>query len=397
MTIESASPRPTLRQRVSLYPGQFIGAMVMVSLGPLLDPLMRDLDVPLSRGGVISALFFVGGVLGILVVNCVMAKVSVTRTIVTGMALQGVGLVAGSTAQDLWTLLPALFVAGLGGVFVNTICWIWLPAHVKENMAAAALLMISFFALGMIVTPVVLGIVMDAGATWRWILVAEGGVSLLAASFFAVFPLLDVTGRQNIRPQQLSRVVNHNRGLLLAIVVAIFMYTGAETSFNVWLPKFQIDVFGASDAWASLSVTLFWIGIIAGRLIMVPLTKRFSPSRLLLVCAAILAVMAVGVALAPTLATSMIFSVGAGLGASAAYGLIGSYAGHFPGWYSGVVSSLFVLGGSFGCALFPYIFGPLASAGGFRFALAAVALPALAFGALSFLIHSRSQEREPSG
>jgi len=371
--------------------------MVMVSLGPLLDPLMRDLDVPLSRGGVISALFFVGGVLGILVVNCVMAKVSVTRTIVTGMALQGVGLVAGSTAQDLWTLLPALFVAGLGGVFVNTICWIWLPAHVKENMAAAALLMISLFALGMIVTPVVLGIVMDAGATWRWILVAEGAVSLLAASFFAVFPLLDVTGRQNIRPQQLSQVVNHNRGLLLAIVVAIFMYTGAETSFNVWLPKFQIDVFGASDAWASLSVTLFWIGIIAGRLIMVPLTKRFSPSRLLLVCAAILAVMAVGVALAPTLATSMIFSVGAGLGASAAYGLIGSYAGHFPGWYSGVVSSLFVLGGSFGCALFPYIFGPLASAGGFRFALAAVALPALAFGALSFLIHSRSQEREPSG
>jgi len=52
---------------------------------------------------------------------------------------------------------------------------------------------------------------------------------------------------------------------------------------------------------------------------------------------------------------------------------------------------------AFGCVLFPYIFGPLAGAGGFRFALAVVALPALAFGALSFLIHSRSQEREPSG
>lgn len=161
---------------------------------------------------------------------------------------------------------------------------------------------------------------------------------------------------------------------------------------NVWLPKFEIDVFGASDSWAGLAVTLFWVGLTAGRLVVMGLTRRFSPSRLLLLCSGAFAVFAVAVALAPGQSTSLVLAVGAGLGASASYGLIGSFAGRFPGWQSPVATSLFILAGGVGSIAFPYIVGPLASAAGFRIALAVLAVPAVVYGAASLLIHSRVGE-----
>lgn len=384
---------PSLRQRFPLYPSQVIGAMIMASLGPLLDSMMTDLGIPLSRGGIISAGFFVGGVMSIVVVNTAMARVPAKRMLIFGMLLQGLGLlVAGLVSWDLWSVTLACMLGGFGGNFANTICWMWLPAHVKEHLAAALLLMITFFATGMIATPFIVGIAIDLGASWRWILAVEGGISAIAGLAYIGLPFLDICGRQNVRLVHLKQIFARNRGLLVGMLVAIFVYTGAETVLNVWLPKFNIHLFEAGDTWASFSVTLFWIGLIAGRLMIMPLTKRFAPSRLLLFCACVLTVMTIAVAFAPSLAASLALTVGAGLGASASYGLIGSYSGHFPDWESGVVSSSFILVGSLGCAVFPYLFGPLADAAGFRAAMAMVAVPAIIYGLLSFVIRARAGE-----
>ena len=307
--------------------------------------------------------------------------------------LQGVGLVAaGLVPWNLWSLFAAYLLVGFSGALINTTCWVWVSAHMKQDRAAAALRMILFFALAMMSVPLILGVALDAGASWRWILVAEGCLALLVAATAGFLPLLDVCGRQNIRLSQFREVVAHDRKLLLGIVIAGFTYVGAEMTLNIWLPKFEIEVFGATDTWASLSVTLFWVGLIAGRLTVMTLTRRYSPARLLLVCACTLAVFVVALALAPSQVVSLVFAVGAGLGASASYGLIGSYAGRFPGWQAAVATSLFILSGGLGSIVFPYLMGPLASSVGFRFALGMVAVPALAYGAASLLIRARAGE-----
>ncbi|MFH0915056.1 MAG: MFS transporter [bacterium] len=389
---------PSLRQRFSLYPSQFICAVVMVSLGPLLDSMMRDLDIPLRQGGLISAGLFLGEVVGIIILNTHMAKVPAKWALVAGAVLQGAGLIAvGAGSWDLWSLFAGYLFVGLGWALLNTIGWMWVPAHIRKGTAAAALLMILFFSLGMMMTPLVLGLIIDLGATWRWIIVVEGGISLLLSLAFVALPLLDMPGRQNVRFTHIRQTAAFNPGLLLGMVGASFMYVGAEINLDIWLPKFQLDTFGASDTWAGLSVSLFWLGLVVGRLVLRPLTRRFSPSRILLFCACTLAVMAIGVALAPTQTVSLLLAVGAGLGASASFGIIGSYSGRFPEWQSGVASSVFVLAGGVGSMVFPYLTGPIASAGGFRLALAVTAIPAAAFALFSLLIHARSGEGRLSG
>jgi fucose permease len=397
MNPEVSTTNPSLRHRIPLYPTQFLCAMAIVSLGPLLNSMMADLDVPLSRGGLISAGLFLGNVTGIVILNTVLAKMPAKRILQAGIVLQGASLIAaGAATFNLWSVLLAYLFVGFSGALLNATCWMWQSAHMKRNAAACALQMIMFFGLAMMVVPVVLGLALDAGATWRWILVAEGGLSLLTGASFVFLPLLDIPGRQNVRASHLKQVVAFNPKLLLGMMGAGFTYVGAEMTMNVWLPKFQIDVFDAGDTRAGLSVTLFWVGLIAGRLIVMSLTRRFSPSRLLLVCAVTFAVFAVAVGLAPSPAASLVLIVGAGLGASASYGLIGSYSGRFPGWQSSVASSLFVLSGGVGSIAFPYIMGPLADSAGFRIALAMIAIPALVYALFSLLIHARSGEGRSS-
>lgn len=367
--------------------------MAMFSSGPLLDPMMRELDISLSQGGIINAGLFLGTVIGVVILNTTMARVPLKWTLVGGTVLQGGAfVVAGTTSRDLWSLSLSYLIVGLGAALTNATCWIWLSAHMKKHRAASALQMNAFFALAMIVIPPGIGLAMDMGTTWRRMLIAEGVFSLVLALVFAFLPFLDVPGRQGIWSSQFKRVARHNGGLLLGMTGAGFMYVGALSTLSVWLPKFQIDVLGSSDFWASLAVTLFWVGWVLGVLAVVPLTRRFAPSRLLLVCACTLAAFSIAMGFASSRVTALLLSVGAGLGASGSYGIIGSYAGCFPGWQSGVASSLFVLSGGVGGVAFPYLIGPLASSAGFRIAIAAVSIPALGYALLSLLIHSCSEE-----
>lgn len=384
---------PGLGSRIPLYPSQFLIAMAIVSLGPLLDSMMTDLGIPLSRGGLISTGLYLGNVSSVVIMNAALAHISVKRIIVSANALQSIALiVAGLVSWNLASLFIAYVAVGFGGGLMNTVCWVWISAHMRHDRAGAALRMILFFALAMISIPLLLGLILDAGGSWRWILVTEGCLSFLAAIAASLLPLLEVRERRNIHPSHLREVIAFDPKLLLGIMVAGMTYVGAEMSLNIWLPKVQLDLFAASETWAGLSVTFFWVGLTVGRMVVSRLTRLAPAALLLLGCALVLTVFSAALAIAPSQVVSLVLVVGAGLGASASYGLIGSYAGRFPGWQSPVATSLFVLSGGVGSITFPYLMGPLASAAGFRVALGVVPVLSLACGVAALLIHAQASD-----
>jgi len=43
--------------RLPLYLGQFFSGLVWVTLGPLLDSILRDLNIPLAQGDLLALAF----------------------------------------------------------------------------------------------------------------------------------------------------------------------------------------------------------------------------------------------------------------------------------------------------------------------------------------------------
>ena len=304
--------------RLPLYLTQFLSGVVWVTLGPLLDSILRDLGIPLSRGGIVALAFFLGSVIGLVSLNVLLARVPIKWCLVGAGLLEAAALAAaGLLSYDSWSLLVSFFFMGFAAVILGAVPGMWLSAHVKEGTARAMTVMMMSSVSGMTLTPIVLGVLLNSGANWRSILAGEAVFALVLTLILAVLPLADIPRRENLRPRHVRAVIAFNPRLLAAIVAASFMYLGAEMTLIVWLPKFELDVFGASATWASLSVTFYFIGQIVGRLIAIPFTRRFLASSLLFVCAIAMGVFAGAIGLSPSQGISLALIFCAGLGSSA--------------------------------------------------------------------------------
>lgn len=381
-----------------LYATIFMVGVVMISLGPILDPTVKDLGIPLSQAGLTSVGYAVGMLAGVLALNLVLAHVPVRWTLSGAAWLQTLGLAAaGLLATGLWWLFGAYVVVGAGCVFLNSLPGMWVTSHIKVGASRAMMVLLVYFAVGMMVTPLAIGAVLGLGVSWRWVLGVEAILSMGLALLLTFVPVSNIEGRENLGASRLRQVVGFNTRLFWTVICASILYIGSEFILNVWLPKFQIDVFGVSKAVAGLAVTSFWMGLLLGRITVVPLTRRFLASRLLMVGTAIMAVFALGVALSVNAAMSVVMAFSAGLGASGAFPLILSFSARFPKWHAGVVFSAVIMAGALGRIVFPYLIGPLAESLGFRIAIGLAFLLAAVLSGVSIYLHRVSGEREDPG
>jgi fucose permease len=396
MSGEESKTAPT--SYLSLYAVTFMVGVVVISLGPLLDPMTQELGIPRADAGLIAVAFAVGMLAGVIALNFFLARVPAKWTLIGAAWLQTVALVAtGALSSGLWSLFVAYLFVGLGCVFLNSLPGMWVSSHVKVGTHRAMVILLLFFAVGMAVTPIFIGIALGLGATWRWVYIVEAALSGALALLLTSRPISDIEGRKNLRWGRLREVVGFNRALFVTVLVASVLYIGSEFILNVWLPKFVIDVFDAGKTVASVAVALFWVGLIIGRLIVISLTERFRASRLLLLGMAIMAVFALGIALSTSVEMVMVMAFFSGFGASAAFPLILGFSGRFPAWHAGVVYSAVVMAGAVGRIVFPYVVGPIADSAGFRVAMGLAFVLAAGCSLLSLYLHRVSGEGEPPG
>ena len=366
----------------------------MISLGPMLDSILRDLHIPVSNGGIISVGFALGQLLGILLLNFFLARVPVRWSIAVATWVQAIALLCSAViSRGLWSLVGTYVFVGLGSVFLLTIPGIVVGSNVKKGAARAILQLLIAYAIGMMLTPVAIGVILGAGASWRWVLAGEAGLSLMLAVLLTLLPLPDVRGRENLRVRQVKEVIGFHPRLFATMAIAAFIYVGAEFILDVWLAKFETDTLGAGKAWAGAVVAIFWVGIVAGRFIVQPLTSKFPISRILLVGTTAMAVFTVGIAVSRSLVLTDILVFFAGLGAAASTPLILSYSARFPKWHAGVVFSAVMFLAGLGVLIFPYVVGPLVAATNFRVAIGLSAL--LAVGVAISTRYLRRAENEP--
>jgi predicted MFS family arabinose efflux permease len=379
--------------RLSLYATTFMVGVVVISLGPLLDSITKDLGIPLAQAGLIAVGFAVGMLVGVLALNFLFAGVPAKWALVGATCVQTIGLAASAVlAQGLGSLFAAYFFVGLGCVFLNSLPGMWVSSQIKVGTHRAMTIQLIYFAVGMAVTPIFIGVALGQGVTWRWVYGVEAVVSALLAVLIAALPMSNIEGRKNLTYGRLRDVMSFGPALFWAVVAASVVYIGAEFILNVWLAKFEIDVFAVSKTVASIAVALFWAGMIVGRIAVTSLTKRFPASRLLMVGMAVMAFFAAGVALSNSAPLSMVMAFFAGVGASGGFPLILGFSGKFPAWHAGVVFSAVVLAGAVGRIVFPYLVGPVGQVAGFRVAMGMAFVLAAACSLLALFLHRISGE-----
>lgn len=358
---------------------------VSTVVGATLPLVIRSFDWAYLATGAVVAGGAVGYFATTFLAGLLVGRVGPGALMTGGLCLQAAGLAGFGSLPSVGFNMAALVLLGVGQgtseVATNYSVVQMEPAGQSRKMN----LIHSAFTIGAIAAPFATGLL--ARMTDRWRLTYLGLAALSLAMMAAVwglrrsFPVAEAGGHPSSSP--LRRVIG--RPLLWLLAAVILLYVGVEMGISAWIAEYHVRRFGIAPERSAFMVSVFWLGILLGRLLTSILYHGNRPA-LLLVGFALLAAVALGRGL---LADRWGWGAGwflvTGLGLSAIYPLVMAVTGAAFPRHQGVAIGMVTTGGGIGACCFPFVMSALSDrmgiAAGFWFYFAlAVAMVAVTLG-----------------
>jgi len=305
------------------------------------------------------------------------------RTIVSGITLDVIGLAFFAANADPLTniLLSALIGLGQGCVEIG-VSWCTLRID-RENTGRPMNLMHGAFAVGAILGPLSVGVLMHSGLDWTAVYRGMAIIFALIAAMVLLTELPAVVPQATESGEKPERLSKHPAYWLSFL--ALFLYVGVELGVSNWVAEYFVAVFTYSSAASAMLVSLFWVGLLVGRL-GVPLLYRGARQDAILIGLSALAALAIVLLtlLGFTTLNPVTDDIGrilvflAGLGCSIYYPAVITLLGKcFPHAQSQAIGFA-ATGGGIGAFLFPFIMSAISQNWGIRAGFATYAVFAVA-------------------
>jgi fucose permease len=360
---------------VSLFVVFILFGTSMTIIGASLPKILADFSWSYGTAGAViaasAAMYFIMSMVG----GFFLRRFGPKLTMVTGLSLSTIGLAffAVSPAAGANLILSGLIGAGQG-LIEPTVNWSVLRMD-EDSSGRAMNLMHGAFSIGAVAGPIIVGLLLAARLSWTLLYRAIAGLFFILALVIVALPF-GLLGREA------ESAAAKNKGGIRSLArspvywlgfVSLLLYVGAELGISTWISEYFVRVFDAAPSRGSFMVSLFWIGLLAGRF-GAPALYRGRRQEILLVASSFLLVLAVSLLnllgfvadragqawMGPTLTFL------AGLGCSVIYPIVISLVGSsFPNAQSHAVSFA-VAGGGLGLFAFPFLMSWISQAWGIR-------------------------------
>ena len=241
----------------------------------------------LPQGGIGFILFSSGAgyCFSGLVAGKVIERLGVGNLLVLSTALVTTGLLGYAVAPVFPVFLAFAVLIGLGSGAIDSA----LNFYAAERFSEAVMNRLhAFFGIGALIGPLIMGGVLDRGASWRWGYVVVGLILLAMAVLFTFTRSLWTLGAGHADGHHAggaqvvaAPVAEVLRQPLVWLNVAIFfLCTGVEFTGGQWVYTILHERFGQTAAFASLWAGLYWGALAAGRLTLGMISARIGAARL---------------------------------------------------------------------------------------------------------------------
>lgn len=262
-------------------------AVATTALSPLMPELMSHFGISAARAGLISSLQNIGGLL-----LCVPAIFFADRLnkgwllliagIVMTIGMAGMGLPGVSVfTVFLWASL----IYGMGSRLVDSISAAFLTDCNPDRTAVWVAFSHVAYGLMALLTPWLVMAVAAAGLTWQWNFLLTAIVMVVILAVHAL-SLRGVPVRAGVAKSRFSLrdilTVMADRTVLAAAFIILFQAVGFF-GYITWIPSYLELELGTAQGLAGMSVSLFFVGNICGKLLLGLLSRHFSTRTMLMV------------------------------------------------------------------------------------------------------------------
>lgn len=268
--------------------GIFTYGMIAAMLGTILPELSRRFQLTPSQNGKIGMMQALGLMFGGFFAGPLLDLQGKKVGMLLSLALIGLALAGLRAAKGYVPIASAMFVLGTGGgalvtsafAVANDIQVPWLQGAAVFNAVNL------FFGLGGLVTPLI------AARLFRndvpKLLLFAMTVALVALVFNALTEMAPPSGKVSFQAEQVSSLITSP--VLLLLSFALFLYVACEVGVWNWLARHLIAQ-GVPDAKALTILSLgFALGLLVGRVAVVPVLGSVTPKMVLLGAALLMAV-----------------------------------------------------------------------------------------------------------
>ncbi|HEY6058600.1 MAG TPA: MFS transporter, partial [Candidatus Limnocylindrales bacterium] len=210
-----------------------------------------------------------------------------------------------------------------------------------------------FYSVGALGSPLVIGRLVELGVAWQLVALATGLVAAVVA-----LSLLTVEMPSGRHARGSSAALGGRARLftlpLVALGAGIAFYVASEIGVSNWVVRFLSD---APLTVATSTLSLFWLGLAAGRLLAARFAHLIGAVAFTATCAALSAVAIVGAVAAPTQPLSIALFGLAGLASGPTYPMIMGIGGSLYPGRSAAVSGFLTASAIAGALVYPPLMG----------------------------------------
>ena len=255
----------------------FTFAMTTDAVGSVIPKLIEEHGLGMTAAGAFQYASMAGIAAGALLLGFLADRIGRKLTIMLGLSLYGLASLLVAVSGNYTLLVSLLAVSGLG-ISVFKTGALALIGDINPSPGAHTRFMNTvegFFAVGAIAGPAIVGLLIGAGMSWKWLYA-------LAALVCGVLVWMAAAARY---PQRVVPVERADHRQMLAMLkdpfalgfaLLVMLYVAAECAIYVWMPTL-LQSYQGSWAWlAASALTLFFVLRALGRFLGAWLLGRVS-------------------------------------------------------------------------------------------------------------------------
>ena len=358
---------------VVCFLGMLSFGIVLTTLGAVLPSVIQRFGIDTAAAGGLFLLMTFGILLGSLVFGPIVDRNGYKGMLLVATALIVVGLEGIAFAPSLGWLRVAVALIGFGGGIINGGTNALVADVSADGRTAGLSLLGVFFGVGAVGVPFVLGSLLGL-FSYSAIISAVGAFVLVPLLVTALTPFPAPKQAQGFPLAAAAGLLRDP--VLLLMGCMLFLESGMEITVGGWTTTFFKQELGIADQRALVYLSLYWLGMMLGRLALGSALRRVPPARVLFGCIAIGFVGALMLIFTrdPSLAALGVFLIG--LGFAAAFPVVLGFVGDRYAELSGTAFSIVMVMALTGGMILPWLTGVLGATYGLRgsFAIVPVAL-----------------------
>ena len=313
-----------------------------------------------AAAGALIALYFLGSLLAPTLAGELSDRAGKKVVLIVSCAVLILGLITISQAYNIVIAGLGILLAGTGSCTFEGL----LSAKITDDNPQTSEKIMNFsqlfFCVGAVLGPMLSLAVKSLGGGWQLIMLLNAIVFIPALAPLAWIQNDKKTASDKSNTAYSLTLIKDTR--FLVFFFSMMLYVGAEGGVGFFITSYYSEA--GMVAYGEIALSLFWAGMIVGRLLAGIFYKQSN--KIMMLCIAFSAFFSFLLQIAQHTAASIALFFLLGLGMSAIWPLLMAFCTKTFSHYSGTAGGLMVVGASLGGMLGPALIGAISSAVGVR-------------------------------